>query len=81
MYGRFLREAATIIGDERLDEVGQEMRAIGDQWQEIAQTFQKAHAAPYPAALLPEATALILAVADREQAAWERLREIVGNSD
>jgi Domain of unknown function (DUF4872) len=38
MYGRFLSEAAQITGDERLVKVGDEMRLIGDQWQEVAHT-------------------------------------------
>ena len=46
MYGRFLKEAATITGDTRLAKVGDEMRAIGDQWQKVAKIFETAHATP-----------------------------------
>jgi hypothetical protein len=81
MYGRFLKEAARITGDEWLAEVGEEMRQIGDRWQEVAQAFKRAHTAPDPTALLTEATTPMTAIADREQAAWERLREIVGDGD
>jgi hypothetical protein len=77
MYGRFLKEAADITGDRRLAEIGEEMREIGDQWQRVAQIFKRAHTAPTPAALLPEATTLMLTIADREQAAWERLGSLV----
>jgi hypothetical protein len=77
MYGRFLQEVADITGDGRLTEVSKEMRKIGDQWQAVAQLFKQAYTSPDPAALLPEATAPMLTIADREQVAWERLREIV----
>jgi len=81
MYGRFLKEAADITGDARLADVGEEMRRIGDQWQEVAQHFLRAQTAPHPVALLPQATTPMLAIADREQAAWEKLREIVGKTE
>lgn len=77
MYGRFLQEAANITGDGRLAEVGQEIYAIGDQWQRVAHIFKQAYTAPDPSTLLPEATTPMLGIADREQAAWQRLREIV----
>lgn len=81
MYGRFLAEAAGLTGESRLAGAGDEFRAIGDSWQSVAETFKTAHAAPDPAALLPEASALIVAIADRELAAWKNLREIVGGTD
>ena len=80
MYGRFLKEAATITSDQRLAEAGEEMRVIGDQWQQAAHIFERAHASPEPSALLSEAAELMLRIADREQAVWEQLREIVRRS-
>jgi hypothetical protein len=80
MYGRFLKEAATIVGDRRLARVGEEMRTIGDEWQMVAQTFKKAHRSRSPANLLPEAAALMEEIADREQSAWEKLQGIVGHA-
>jgi hypothetical protein len=77
MYGRFLDEAADITGDNRLAEVGAEMRAIGEQWQEVARVFHAAQAAPAPGKLLPEATTLMTTIAEREEAAWKRLRALV----
>lgn len=76
MYGRFLKEAAAIMGDGRLADIGEEIYAIGDQWQEIAQIFHAAYTAPDPASYLPEAANHLLAVANCEQAAWERLHKI-----
>ena len=80
MYGRFLKEAASIANNEKLAKVGEEMHAIGDQWQQVAQIFERAYTAPNPSALLPEATDIILKIANGEQAAWEQLRDIVGRS-
>jgi hypothetical protein len=78
MYGRFLKEAAHITGDAALAEVGQQMREIGDHWQQVAQIFNKASEARDAATLLPEATSRMTVIADQEQAAWEALRGIVG---
>jgi hypothetical protein len=79
MYGRFLKEAANITGDMRLVQVGQDMQGIGDQWQAVARIFKRAYTAPDPAGLLPKATTLMLDIADCEQAAWEKLRQIAGS--
>jgi hypothetical protein len=78
MYGRFLSEAAQITSDQRLSEAGEEMHAIGDRWQAVAQTFRDAGRARDPAALLPDAATPLLDIADQEQAVWQRLREVVG---
>jgi hypothetical protein len=77
MYGRFLKEAASIVGDEQLTGVGESMRMIGDDWQEIAGVFQRAHNAPDPSVLLPEASERMLKIADREQRVWKELFGIV----
>jgi hypothetical protein len=77
MYGRFLDEAATIMGDARLSGVGQQFRAIGDRWQEVADVFKQAGEAPDPAAPLPQATSGLEVIADQEQVAWEALHDLV----
>ena len=80
MYGRFLKEAATITGNDELAKMGEMIHTIGDHWQQAAQLFEKAYTAPTPPTLLSEASQLILRIADREQAAWEQLHEIVVGS-
>jgi hypothetical protein len=80
MYGRFLKEAAAIADDERLSRVGEEIHAIGDQWQRVAQVFEEAYRATSSSALIPEASRLILDIADREQTTWEQLHSIVVSS-
>ena len=79
MYGRFLGEAARLIGDARLADVGEQMLSIGDRWQEVARIFKEAYAAPDPASALPQATALMRAISDMEQATWTRLRSTVAD--
>ena len=77
MYGRFLKEAAAFTDDERLSNMGEELHAIGDQWQRVAQTFQETYRATSSSTLISEASRLILDIADREQTTWERLHRIV----
>ena len=77
MYGRFLKEAAVITGERRLARIGEEMHAIGDQWQQVAQIFERAYSAASPSTIIPDASRLIQDTADQEQAIWERLNGIV----
>jgi len=78
MYGRFLKEAASIVGDDRLAGAGESMRMIGDEWQEIGDVFQRAHDARDPSVLLPEASERMLKIADREQGVWKEVSGIAG---
>jgi hypothetical protein len=77
MYGRFLDEAAGITGEARLVDVAQQFQTIGDRWQQVAAIFRQASEAPDPAALLPEATSRMEAIADLEQEAWQTLQTLV----
>jgi hypothetical protein len=77
MYGRFLKQAAAITGQDRLVEVARSMQAIGDLWQEVAELFKRAYDASQPTELLIEGTGKMNLIADKEQQAWEQLREIV----
>ena len=77
MYSRFLREAAEITGNDRLIAVAAEFQHIGDEWQIVAGMFKRAIEADDPAAALPEISAPLLELADLEEAAWLRLRELV----
>jgi hypothetical protein len=78
MYGRFLKEAADIHSEPRLAQLGEDMRQIGDRWQEVAHIFRRAAKAPDPAGLLPQATLRMEEIANQEQAVWQALREVVG---
>jgi len=75
-----LKETANITGDERLATLGANMTEIGDAWQQVRKTLRQAHDAPDPAAPLPEATRPLPDIADHEQAAWEKLREIANRN-
>ena len=77
MYSRFLREAAEITGDARLNESADEFQRLGDRWQMVAETFQRASEAPDPASLLGECVAPLDALATQEETVWGRLRELV----
>ena len=77
MYGRFLEEAAGLLEDPRLGGIGQELQAIGSRWEEVARAFTRAAAAPNPADMLQEATALLPEIADREEKLWTGLAGLV----
>jgi hypothetical protein len=77
MFSRFLREAAEITGDMRLNQGADAFQHIGDRWQEVAVIFEQGWKADDPAAVLPETTAPLMEIADLEEAAWMRLRELV----
>jgi hypothetical protein len=80
MYGRFLKEAAAIDDDERLSGVSEDMHAIGDEWQRVAETLEEAYRASNPSRLISEASRRITGIADREQTTWEQLRQIAASS-
>ena len=77
MFSRFLREAAGITGDARLNESAGEFQRIGDTWQKVAQVFKQGWKAQDPIAVLAETTAPLMELADLEETAWTRLRELV----
>jgi len=80
MYARFLKEAASIVGDEQFATAGENMRMIGDEWQEIADLFHRAYADSEPSGFVARASERMLAVADHEEEAWRQLSGIVGRS-
>lgn len=57
--------------------VADEFQRIGDAWQRVAETFRQAAEVEAPASVLPETTVPLLELADREEAAWTRLRQLV----
>ena len=77
MYGRFLEEAAEILGMKRLMQIGEDLRVIGDKWQEVAEIFKRGSKAKDPASVLPEITEPLLEIADLEEESWRRLREML----
>lgn len=76
MYGRFLREAADITGNRRLDEAAEMFRHIGDQWQVTAELFRKASSADHPVDVLAEVSDLLDELADLEEPGWVQLHEL-----
>lgn len=73
MYARFVGEAAELIGDPALGDIGDKFHLAGDRWQEVAALFDKAHCEADPAGPLAEIPHLLLAIANIEQAAWAEL--------
>jgi hypothetical protein len=77
MYSRFLEEASQITGDHRLAEVGQNLRLVGDKWQEVAAIFARGSELKNPAPILRETIDSLMEIADLEETAWTTLRNIV----
>lgn len=77
MYGRFLKEAAEIAREPRLDKAGESMQAIGDTWQVVASLLREASTSANSGAALPEASQLLMEIAGREQAVWTALQAAV----
>jgi hypothetical protein len=77
MFSRFLREAAGITGNPRLEESAEEFQQIGDKWEELGEWFLQTSKAPDPFALLGECVAPLNHLADLEETAWRQLEESV----
>ena len=77
MFSRFLREAAEITGDPRLNESADALQHIGDKWQEVAEIFKRGWEAEDLVAVLAETTAPMMELADLDEAA---LRGVAGGS-
>ncbi len=76
MYARFLKTAAEITGEPRLEDVGDSLHVIGDHWQDVAAIFEQALTVDDPAVDLPEISDRFLNIADLEQQAWLQLQEL-----
>jgi len=77
MFSRFLREAAKVTAEGRLEESAAEFQRIGDRWQEVAEIFKRGWRAQAPVAVLAETTVPLMELAGLEETAWTRLRELV----
>jgi hypothetical protein len=76
MFSRFLREGAEITGDARLAESAGEFQQVGDRWEALGTWFREASELPEPAARLGECVSPLQDLADREDVAWRKLRDI-----
>jgi hypothetical protein len=77
MYGRFLEEAADIMGNPKLAEIGEDLKVIGDKWQGVADLFKQGSKMEDPTPILERTTAPLLEIADLEDAVWKALTQIV----
>jgi hypothetical protein len=77
MLSRFLREAAGITSDPRLEESAAAFQQIGDRWQELGTWFRQTSEAPDPASLMGACGPTLHALASQEEVAWKRLRDVV----
>jgi hypothetical protein len=70
MFSRFLREAAEIIEEPRLNGCADKIKTIGDHWQEVAGIFKQGWKAEDPAEVLPETSQRMMEIAELEEDAW-----------
>jgi hypothetical protein len=74
MYGRFLEEAAGVLGEERLESIGGEFISIGDRWTDLCLTFKELSGDG--AAAVREATVIVREVCEREGNALAELEAV-----
>ena len=78
MYGRFLEEAADLIGEEEFRQAGVRMQAIGDSWETIAHLFEQAYHTDKPVEMLDHISPLLYQIGIREEEVWKDLHRLVG---
>lgn len=78
MFSRFLREAAAILGEPRLEDNAGEFTQLGDRWQVVARSCKAAFAAADPATALQEIPPLLHELFALEGAAWAKLGKAIG---
>lgn len=76
MYSRFLIEAAEICKQPVLRELSEDLRQVGNDWQEIAQAFKHAATADDPGVVMKGLVDPLKAIAEREQLIWNALDEL-----
>jgi hypothetical protein len=76
MFSRFLREATKIMGDSNLNDSADEFQCIGDRWEALGEWFRQTSEADDRAALMGECSVPLNALADMEEAAWRKLRDM-----
>ena len=76
MFNRFLKQAAVLSADERLNASAAAFERVGDAWESLAGWAKDVSEAPDLVTRLGECSAALLAIADQEQAAWEDLQKI-----
>ena len=62
------------MDDGRLEACADEFRRIGDEWEELGEWFHRTSEGSDPASVLGECAAPLMELADREEAAWARVR-------
>lgn len=77
MFSRFLTEAGQMLNQPALAEIAAEFKLAGDRWQEVAAVCKEKWDQPNPAQALPEASRMMLEIAELEESAWTKLGETV----
>ncbi len=77
MFSRFLREAAEIAGDGRLNASADQFWQIGDRWEALGAWFKAASEADDPASLVQECVEPLRSIADLEEVAWQALSTLI----
>ena len=77
MLSRYLHEAAGITGEPSLEKSADEFEGIGDQWEELGAWFREAAEVAEAETVLPECVPVLTYLADREENAWQGMRQLV----
>lgn len=79
MYGRFLKEAASITSSRDLEDVAKEIEACGDKWSKLAQPLKKAIETTEIVSMIDKLTTELGEVAKMETNAMGNLQKICRN--
>jgi len=77
MFSRFLSEGASLLVEPGLEESAAEFLAIGDRWQHVAALYRAGSSGANLAQSLADTSEALMEIADREEAAWNRLHTIL----
>lgn len=78
MYGRFLKEAASVISSRNLEEAGKEIEVCGNKWSKLAQPLKKSMDTTETGSMIERLIVELKEVAEMEEKALSNLKEICG---
>ena len=77
MFGRFLIEAASLVGNQEFADCGEAFREIGNRWEEVGKWFKQKSQSANPVDDFGAGAPMLDTIADLEEAAWSQLSTVM----